>query len=50
MEKTPDVHSTSTKYNLTIKAFPSVIDDANGKREAYVVELRDDGVPAVGEA
>ncbi|WP_257160405.1 hypothetical protein [Corynebacterium cystitidis] len=50
VEKTPDVHSASTKYNVTIKAFPSMIDDANGKREAYVVELRDDGVPEVGGA
>lgn len=45
-EKTADVHTASTKYNVTIKAFPYTLDDANGKREVYVVEYRDDGRPA----
>lgn len=45
-EKTPDVHTASTKYNVTIKAFPYMLEDANGKREVYVYELRDDGRPA----
>lgn len=44
-EKTADVHTASTKYNVTIKAFPYTLDDANGKREVYVVEYRDDGRP-----
>lgn len=45
-EKTADVHSASTKYNLTIKSFPHTIKDANGEREVYVYELRDDGRPS----
>lgn len=45
-EKTADVHSASTKYNLTIKSFPHMLNDANGEREVYVYELRDDGRPA----
>lgn len=48
VEKTPDVHSASTKYNLTITAFESVIKDDNGEKAVYVYELRDDGVPAEG--
>lgn len=45
-EKTADVHTASTKYNLTIKAFPYMLEDDNGKREVYVYELRDDGRPS----
>lgn len=45
-EKTADVHTASTKYNVTIKTFPHMLKDANGEREVYVVEYRDDGVPA----
>lgn len=45
-EKTADVHTASTKYNVTIKTFPYVLNDANGEREVYVVEYRDDGRPA----
>lgn len=45
-EKTADVHTASTKYNVTIKAFPYALKDANGEREVYVVEYRDDGRPA----
>ena len=45
-EKTADVHSASTKYNVTIKTFPFELEDTNGKREVYVVEYRDDGRPA----
>lgn len=45
-EKTADVHSASTKYNLTIKSFPHTINDENGEHEVYVIELRDDGRPA----
>lgn len=45
-EKTADVHTASTKYNVTIKTFPYQLEDANGKREVYVVEYRDDGRPA----
>lgn len=45
-EKTADVHTASTKYNLTIKAFPYTHSDKNGEREVYVIELRDDGRPA----
>ncbi|MCQ4611890.1 hypothetical protein [Corynebacterium sp. CCUG 51687] len=44
-EKTADVHTASTKYNVTIKAFPYTLNDANGEREVYVVEYRDDGRP-----
>lgn len=47
VEKTADVHTASTKYNVTIKAFPSIIKDEGGKDvEVYVVEYRDDGRPA----
>lgn len=45
-EKTADVHTASTKYNVTIKTFPHMLKDANGEREVYVVEYRDDGRPA----
>lgn len=45
-EKTADVHTASTKYNVTIKTFPYMLNDANGEREVYVVEYRDDGRPA----
>lgn len=46
-EKTADVHTASTKYNVTIKAFPTTIKDESGKdKEVYVVEYRDDGRPA----
>lgn len=45
-EKTADVHTASTKYNVTIKAFPYMLNDDNGEREVYVYELRDDGRPA----
>ena len=46
-EKTADVHTASTKYNVTIKTFPHVIKDADGEDlEVYVVEYRDDGRPA----
>lgn len=45
-EKTADVHTASTKYNVTIKTFPYMLEDANGEREVYVVEYRDDGRPA----
>lgn len=45
-EKTPDVHTASTKYNVTIKTFPYMLKDSNGEREVYVVEYRDDGRPA----
>lgn len=45
-EKTADVHTASTKYNVTIKTFPHVLKDGNGEREVYVVEYRDDGRPA----
>ena len=45
-EKTADVHTASTKYNVTIKTFPFQLEDKNGKREVYVVEYRDDGRPA----
>lgn len=45
-EKTADVHTASTKYNVTIKTFPFQLEDENGKREVYVVEYRDDGRPA----
>lgn len=45
-EKTADVHTASTKYNVTIKTFPYMLTDANGEREVYVVEYRDDGRPA----
>lgn len=45
-EKTADVHTASTKYNVTIKTFPYQLEDENGKREVYVVEYRDDGRPA----
>ena len=44
-EKTADVHTASTKYNVTIKAFPYTLNDDNGEREVYVVEYRDDGRP-----
>ncbi|MCG7239569.1 hypothetical protein [Corynebacterium minutissimum] len=43
VEKTADVHSASTKYNLTITAFKGTNPDTN---YAYVVEYRDDGTPA----
>ena len=49
-EKTADVHTASTKYNVTIKAFPHMYKDANGEREVYVIELRDDGRPADASA
>lgn len=49
-EKTADVHTASTKYNLTIKAFPHTLTDSNGAREVYVVEYRDNGVPASAAA
>lgn len=49
-EKTADVHTASTKYNVTIKTFPFQLEDENGKREVYVVEYRDDGRPAEGAA
>lgn len=43
VEKTADVHSASTKYNVTITAFKGT----DPKREyAYVTEYRDDGTPA----
>lgn len=45
-EKTADVHTASTKYNVTIKTFPYMLTDGNGEREVYVVEYRDDGRPA----
>lgn len=46
-EKTADVHTASTKYNVTIKTFPYMLTDENGdEREVYVVEYRDDGRPA----
>lgn len=45
-EKTADVHTASTKYNVTIKTFPYMLTDDNGEREVYVVEYRDDGRPA----
>lgn len=46
-EKTADVHTASTKYNVTIKTFPYTLEDADGEdREVYVVEYRDDGRPA----
>lgn len=46
-EKTADVHTASTKYNVTIKCFPYFMKDADGEdREVYVVEYRDDGRPA----
>lgn len=44
VEKTPDVHSASTKYNVTITCF-------KGPKEhnyAYAYELRDDGVVMLG--
>lgn len=43
VEKTPDVHSASTKTTLTIKTFESQIDN----RPVYVVEYRDDGTPVI---
>lgn len=49
-EKTADVHTASTKYNVTIKTFPFQLEDENGKREVYVVEYRDDGRPAENTA
>ena len=50
-EKTADVHTASTKYNVTIKTFPYMLTDENGdEREVYVVEYRDDGRPAEGAA
>lgn len=45
-EKTADVHTASTKYNVTIKTLPYMLTDGNGEREVYVVEYRDDGRPA----
>lgn len=44
-EKTADVHTASTKYNVTIKTFPYMLTDDTGEREVYVVEYRDDGRP-----
>lgn len=50
-EKTADVHTASTKYNVTIKTFPHMLTDENGdEREVYVVEYRDDGRPVEGAA
>lgn len=49
-EKTADVHTASTKYNVTVKAFPYELEDENGKRQVYVVEYRDDGVPVEASA
>lgn len=49
-EKTADVHTASTKYNVTIKAFPYMVEDENGTHESYVVEYRDDGRPAENTA
>lgn len=43
VEKTNDVHSASTKYNINIQCFKGT--DPNTKF-AYVIELRDDGTPA----
>ncbi|OFN19001.1 hypothetical protein HMPREF2604_05080 [Corynebacterium sp. HMSC055A01] len=43
VEKTADVHSASTKYNLTITAFKGTNPDT---KYAYVTEYRDDGTPA----
>ncbi|HCT3317079.1 TPA: hypothetical protein OTT42_001933 [Corynebacterium striatum] len=43
VEKTADVHSASTKYNVTITAFKGTNKDTNF---AYVTEYRDDGTPA----
>lgn len=45
-EKTPDVHSASTKFNITIKAFPYIYSEGGKDREVYVIELRDDGRPS----
>lgn len=42
VEKTPDVHSASTKTTLNIKAFKSPDPTHEG---AYVIEYRDDGTP-----
>lgn len=42
VEKTPDVHSASTKTTVTIKTFKSPDPDTKG---AYVIEYRDDGEP-----
>lgn len=42
VEKTPDVHSASTKTTLNIKAFKSSDPEHQG---AYVIEYRDDGTP-----
>lgn len=43
VEKTPDVHSASTKTTLNIKAFKSPDPEHEG---AYVIEYRDDGTPS----
>ncbi|WP_225747222.1 hypothetical protein [Corynebacterium sp. Marseille-P4611] len=46
VEKTADVHSASTKYNVTITAFKGTDPERN---YAYVTEYRDDGTPADAE-
>lgn len=43
VEKTPDVHSASTKYNVTITCFKG----PKKHNYAYAYELRDDGVVAM---
>lgn len=45
IEKSPDVHSASTKTTINIKAFKSPDPEHQG---AYVIEYRDDGVPVTG--
>lgn len=47
VEKTPDVHSASTKTTLNIKAFKSPVPEHEG---AYVIEYRDDGTPVGAES
>lgn len=47
VEKTPDVHSATTKTTINIKAFKSPDEDHQG---AYVIEYRDDGTPAEAAA
>lgn len=44
VEKTPDVHSASTKYNVTITCFKGPAEH----NFAYAYELRDDGMVVLG--